>query len=182
MGPGIREGFLGTYSGHIASLQNSPGRLAQTLEESSLQVWTSGTSGVGVNKDTAVSYYEKGAVVAFLLDARIRRRTGGGSSLDDVMRLAYARYSGERGFTADEFVATASEAVGVDLKGWIQKSVASTEDLDYSEALEWYGLRFAADAPASKAWTLEVIPEATDAQEVNLRALLAPSSSKSEGR
>ena len=41
--------------------------------------------------------------MGFLLDAKIRRATAGKKSLDDVMRLAYKRYAGERGFTPEQF-------------------------------------------------------------------------------
>ena len=45
-----------------------------------------------------------------------------------------------------------SEAAGVDLKDWFARAAESTEELDYKEALDYYGLRFrpvdAATAPA----------------------------------
>ena len=94
-------------SSDIEQLQNSPGRLVQSLEQSSLDVWSSGTSGVGRNRDKTVNYYVKGPIVGFLLDARIQRATGGKKSLDDVMRQAYKRYGGERGFTPEQFRLTA---------------------------------------------------------------------------
>ena len=42
--------------------------------------------------NTSISYYIKGSVVAFLLDARIRRVSSDKRSLDDVMRAAYAKH------------------------------------------------------------------------------------------
>jgi len=123
-------------------------------------------SGVNTNANTSVSYYVKGQIAGFLLDARVRRLTNGAKSLDDVMRLAYVRYGGERGFTADEFQATASEIAGADLSGWFKRTVSSTDELDYDEALEWYGLRF---GPGSR--TLEVREDATAAQKDRLSAL-----------
>jgi predicted metalloprotease with PDZ domain len=122
-----------------------------------------------------VSYYEKGPVVGFLLDARIRRATGGGRSLDDLMRLAYARYSGDRGFTPEQFRSAAEEVAGADLGGWFRRALASTEELDYAEALDWFGLRFVPSEGPSKAWKLEVRADATDAQKGHLGDLLAPS-------
>src|SRR5262249_60060126 len=98
--------------GGISSLQNSPGRLKQTLEQASLDVWNSGTSGVGRDTKNLISYYVKGPVAGFLLDARIQRVTGGRKSLDDVMRLAYKRYSGARGFTPEQFRKTAEDVAG----------------------------------------------------------------------
>jgi predicted metalloprotease with PDZ domain len=161
--------LLAGLSARIRQLQNSPGRLLETLEQSSLNVWTNSLSGIGAGEST-VSYYVKGQVVGFLLDARIRRATDGRRSLDDVMRHAYQRYGGERGYTADEFRATAEEVAGVDLGEWFRRALASTEELDYSEALDWYGLGFAPDG----SWTLEVREDATDAQREHLRALSAP--------
>jgi predicted metalloprotease with PDZ domain len=161
---------LAALSSHIGQLQNSRGRLVQSLEDASLDVWASGTSGVGRDAATKLSYYVKGPVVGFLLDARIRRATGDKKSLDDVMRLAYRRYSGEKGFTPEQFRETAEEVAGADLKGWFRKAVASTEQLDYQEALDWYGLRFVpADDPA-KAWSLEIRDDAIEDQKRHLQA------------
>jgi predicted metalloprotease with PDZ domain len=174
-GLGGRDDFLSSLSSHIGRLQNAPGRLVQTLERSSLDVWSGGTSGIGRDGATTVSYYEKGPVVGFLLDARIRRATGGERSLDDLMRLAYARYSGDRGFTPEQFRSAAGEVAGTDLKGWFRRALASTEELDYTEALDWFGLRFVPSEESSKAWKLEVRADATDAQKGHLGDLLAPS-------
>jgi predicted metalloprotease with PDZ domain len=109
-------------------------------------------------------------VVGFLLDARIRRATDGQKSLDDVMRLAYHHYSGERGFTPEQFRATAEEVAGIDLKEWFRKAVASTDELDYREALNWFGLRFAPSDDPKKAWKLEVREDAFEAQKEHFRA------------
>ena len=161
------DAFLLSLSGQIAQLQHAPGRLRQTLEESSLDVWASeGVSGVNTNANTSVSYYIKGNVVGFLLDAAIRRSTGGAKRLDDVMRLALQRYGGSRGFTAEDFRRTASEVAGTDLSAWFARAVASTEELDYDQALDWYGLRFLSDT-----WTLEAREDATSAQRAHLAAL-----------
>lgn len=170
------DDFLSGMSGAIRQLQNSPGRLVQTLEQASLDVWTASNSGVGGNANTTVSYYTKGLVAGFLLDARIRHATNDVKSLDDVMRLAYKRYGGARGFKPEEFQATASEVAGVDLSAWFAKTLVSTEELDYSEVLDWYGLRFAqADRPdPAKAWTIEIRADATDAQKHHLEHLMAP--------
>jgi predicted metalloprotease with PDZ domain len=173
-GLGSPQDCLAALSSHITSLQNSPGRLLQTLEQSSLDVWNSGTSGVGRDTATKVSYYVKGPVVGFLLDAKVQRATGGKKSLDDVMRLAYKRYAGARGFTPEQFRKTAEEVAGVDLKEWFRKTISSVEELDYAEALDWFGLRFvtAGGQPPSPNWKLEIREDATEAQKMRLRSLL----------
>jgi predicted metalloprotease with PDZ domain len=184
-GLGSTEDYLRVLSSHINLLQNSPGRLVQTLEQSSLDVWNSGTSGVGRNRATMVDYYAKGPVVGFVLDAKIRRMTGGRNSLDDVMRLAYKRYAGERGFTPEQFRAAAAEVAGGDLNDWFRKAISSTEELDYTEALDWFGLRFAPLKETEKKdesrkeehareWKLEVRADASGAQKERLQKLLEP--------
>jgi predicted metalloprotease with PDZ domain len=184
-GLGSTEDYLRLLSSHINRLQTAPGRLVQTLEKSSLDVWSSGTSGVGRDRATTVDYYVKGPVVGFLLDAKIRRETSGRKSLDDVMKLAYKRYAGERGFTPEQFRAAAGEVAGVDLKNWFRTAISSTEELDYTEALDWFGLRFAPPKETEKKeefkkqtlaneWKLEVRVDASDTQEEHLKKLLEP--------
>jgi predicted metalloprotease with PDZ domain len=165
--------ILSSLSSHITQLQNARGRLVQTLEQSSLDVWGSGTSGVGRDPATKLSYYVKGPVVGFLLDARIRRATGDKRSLDDVMRLAYTRYAGLRGFTPEEFRATAEEVAGANLKDWFRKAISSTEELDYQHALDWFGLGFARADHSPAAWKLTILPDASDAQKRHFRTLIA---------
>ena len=65
------QDLLASLSGQIERLQNSPGRLLQSVEQSSLEVWNNSNSGVNPGAST-VSYYIKGDVLGFLLDARIR--------------------------------------------------------------------------------------------------------------
>jgi predicted metalloprotease with PDZ domain len=164
--------FLTLLSANIKSLQNSPGRLKQTLEQASLDVWTSGISGVGRDPNNLVSYYDKGPVVGFLLDAKIQRATGGRKSLDDVMRLAYKRYAGARGFTTRQFHETAEEVARVDLEDWFMKAISSVEELDYTEALDWFGLRFAEVRQPADAWQLAVREDASAEQKRRLRKWL----------
>jgi predicted metalloprotease with PDZ domain len=169
-GLGSTQDLLQLLSSNISQLQNSPGRLVQTLDQSSLDVWSSGTSGVGRDNSTTVSYYVKGPVVGLLLDAKIRHVTNGKKSLDDLMKLAYKRYSGDHGFTAAQFRETGEEVAGTDLKEWFRKALASTEEMDYSEMLDWFGLRMVVtdSKPSIKVWKLEIRDDATDTQKSHL--------------
>jgi predicted metalloprotease with PDZ domain len=159
--------YLASLSSLIGNLQTSPGRLMQSVERSSLEVWQNSNSGINAKADT-VSYYNKGNVLGLLLDAKIRRTTNGRASLDDVMRLAYRRYSGDRGFTAAEFRQTTEEVAGVDLGKWFTSAVSSTDELDYTDLLEWYGLRFVRTGGAAVPWTLERKPDQTAEQRQRL--------------
>lgn len=139
-----RKEYLKRLSKQIESLQKTPGRQVQPLDRSSFDAWIKYYRRDENTDNTAISYYTKGAVVSFLLDARIRQATNGRRSLDDVLRLAWQRYSGPRGFTQEELRATVEEVAGTGLDAWFRRAIDSTEELDYSEALAWYGLRFTA--------------------------------------
>jgi len=152
-GLGSRDDYLSDLSGQIQQLQTTPGRLVQPVAQASFDAWIRQYRPDENSPNVAISYYTKGSVVAFLLDARIRRATDGARSLDDVMRIAYQRYGGPRGFTQEEFRRLASEVAGTDLAAWFARAVDSTEELDYTEALEWFGLRFKPAQPRQdKGW------------------------------
>ena len=145
-----RKQFLKNLSKSIETLETTPGRLVQPMDEASFDAWIKLYRRDENTPNSAVSYYTKGEVVAFLLDARIRRATGGKRSLDDALRLAYRRYSGERGYTTQEFRKVLEEVAGTGLGDWLTRAVESTENLDYQEALDWYGLRFTSSEPEKK--------------------------------
>ena len=172
-GLGSLEDYLALESRHIRDLQTrQPGRLVQTLEQASAQMFER------LPADQKVDYYVKGPVVGLVLDAHIRKLTSGARSMDDVMRLEYQRWSGARGYTGAEFNQTVSDAAGVNVQDLLHTLIATTEEIDYSEMLDWFGLRFMTSEDPATAWTLEVRPDATAAQKAHLAALLAPSKAR----
>jgi predicted metalloprotease with PDZ domain len=170
-GLGTRQDVLNSLSKAITAVQTSPGRHVQTLEQASLDIFSTGGSGEGGDRNTNVSYYDKGLIVGLLLDAHIQHATNGRKSLDDLMRVAYARYSGAHGFTPEQWVATASEVAGTDLTAFFHSALRTTDELDYTEALDWFGLRFAPSDDPAKAWNLEVRPDASAEQLAHLDKL-----------
>ena len=137
--------YLASLSRQIRGLQTTPGREVQPVSLASWDAWIKFYRADENSRNTSVSYYTKGAVVGFLLDMRVRAATGGAKSLDDVLRAAYARYSGARGFMPNEFRATAEAVAGEPLSGWFAHALDSTAELDYAEALDWLGLTFGED-------------------------------------
>jgi predicted metalloprotease with PDZ domain len=151
-----RDEYLDDLSNTIELLQTTPGRLVQSAEMASFDAWIKYYRPDENSNNTSISYYTKGTVIAFLVDAKIRKATNGAKSLDDVMRAAYQKFSGAKGYTEDEFRAVAEQVGGVNLKPFFEAAVRGTKELDYSEALDTFGLRFkAAPAPSperTKAW------------------------------
>ena len=141
-GLSAREEFLDSISNQIEDLQNTPGRLVQSVEQASFDAWIKYYRPDENSPNVAVSYYTKGAVLGFLLDAKVRAATKGQKSLDDVMRAAFAKFSGTRGFTPEEFRAVAEQVSGVSLASFWTTAIEGRAELDYAEALDTFGLRF----------------------------------------
>jgi len=142
------EEYLKELSREIMVLETAPGRLTQALSDSSFDAWIKYYRRSENTANSVVSYYGKGALVGLLLDVHIRKLTNDQKSLDDVMRIAYERYSGETGFTQEQFRQIVSDVAGQDLGYWIAERVDEPGELNYDEFLEWFGLRF---APAKEA-------------------------------
>lgn len=145
-----QDAYLKRLSKVIKSLQTANGRQVQSLTDSSHDTWIKFYRPDENSKNSRVSYYTKGAVVAFLLDAKIRSATDGAKCLDDVMRTMYDRFAGKKGYSEQDFRTTASETAGVDLTAWFQATIDQTDELSYKEALQYYGLQFAADKGKDK--------------------------------
>ena len=148
-----RDEFLEDLTAQIEAVQNTGGRQVTPVDMASFDAWIKQYRPDENTANTSVNYYSKGTVIAFLLDARIRRVTNGKQSLDDAMRLAYGRYSGAKGYTMEQFYQVMSDVAGTNLRPFFASAVESTEELNYKEALDWYGLRFrAVDSRAARAW------------------------------
>ena len=146
-----REEYLGNLSAVIEELQTTPGRLVQSVELASFDAWIRYYRPDENSANVSISYYTKGLVMAFLLDARIRQITNGAKSLDDVMRAAYEKYSGDRGYTSDQFREVAEQVAGGRLTDFWNTAVRGVQELDYAEALSVYGLRFRPAAATGRA-------------------------------
>ena len=156
-GLSTRDEYLEALSNQIETLQTTPGRLVQSAAGASFDAWIKQYRPDENSPNVSISYYTKGAVIALLLDAKIRKATNGAKSLDEVMRAAYARYSGARGYTPEQFRQVAEEVSGLNLQAFWDTAVEGTGELDYTEALEAFGLRFKAAPPPTtdkpaKAW------------------------------
>lgn len=142
--------YIARLSRSISGVQATPGRLIQSLADSSHDAWIKFYRSDEMTRNTEISYYTKGSVVAFLLDMKVRELTDGEKSLDDVMREFYATHSGDVGYEEEEFRALVSEMVGEDMTDWFASAIDSTDELDYAPALEYLGLQIPAVEAAQR--------------------------------
>jgi predicted metalloprotease with PDZ domain len=136
------EEFLSGTARAFQGLQNTPGRMEQTVEESSFDAWIKFYRPDENSVNSQVSYYDKGAIVGLLLDLEIRKRSNGSKSLDDVMRYLYAQFFKKNGnYKPADFQKAAELMAGTSLEDFFAKYVRSTTELDYNGALAVAGLR-----------------------------------------
>ncbi|MEM1067506.1 MAG: PDZ domain-containing protein [Planctomycetota bacterium] len=138
--------YLKDLTKQIERLQNTEGRLRQSLADSSYDSWIKFYRPNENSSNTTISYYNKGAIVAFLLDIEIRRLTDNKRSLDDVMQKLYESFALKDGYTNQDVMETVNGIVKSDWESWFENAIHSTEELDYQPALNWLGLEFARDA------------------------------------
>jgi predicted metalloprotease with PDZ domain len=133
--------YLQLLAETITRVMRTPGRLVQTLAESSFDAWTKFYKQDENAPNSIVSYYAKGALVALALDLTIRRDTGGEKSLDTVMRALWEHH-GRTGIGVSErgVERLAAEVTGLDLGAFFEQALDSTEDLDLQDFLATVGV------------------------------------------
>jgi predicted metalloprotease with PDZ domain len=135
------RGYLELLAQIITRVMRTPGRLVQTVAESSFDAWTKFYKQDENAPNAIISYYAKGALVALALDLTVRRDTAGVKSLDDIMRALWLHH-GKPGIGVPErgVEAIAEEVTGLDLSGFFRQALDSTEDLDLSPLLQSMGI------------------------------------------
>jgi predicted metalloprotease with PDZ domain len=115
----------------------SAGRSVQSIAESSFDAWTKFYKQDENGPNVIVSYYAKGAVVAFGLDVTLRRLSDNRVSLDDLMRALWERY-GRAGIGVPErgIEQVAESLVDRPLAEFFTAYVYGTDELPLAD---WFG-------------------------------------------
>jgi len=149
----VRAGFADKVTEYLERLGQGfreiaelPGARRMSLSQASMDAWIKYYRPDENSRNTSVSYYTKGGLVALMLDLRIRRLSGGRATLADALRLGWKRYT-ERGegYPDGAMLALASEAAGSDLAAFFAAYVDGTEELRPDEDLAWVGLRLGSE-------------------------------------
>jgi predicted metalloprotease with PDZ domain len=128
-------------------LQNTPGRLEQSVEESSFDSWIKFYRPDENSVNSQISYYDKGGVLGLLLDLEIRKRSNGAKSLDDVMRYLYVEFfKKDRNYSPTDFQKACELMAGSSLEEFFNRFVRGKEELDY-KVFEAAGLRLETNGP-----------------------------------
>jgi len=137
------------------------GRLEQSLEEASFDAWIRHYKPTEFSPNSTVSYYDKGAMVAWMMDAELRLASGGAHGLDHLFATLWQR-GGDGPVTDGALRAAYGELTGNDPGPFWRGYIQGRAELDSGAIQQAYGLRFAAKAP----WELLANGEADDPDAV----------------
>ncbi len=102
--------------------------------------------------DAYLHVYDRGAVMAWLIDAQIRGAHHGERSLIDVIMALHAQYGPERPFDEGGFFDAFCEVAEVPgLRAFFAKHVEGREPLPYTDALKLVGLEYQSKGSEVKA-------------------------------
>lgn len=148
--------YLGMLGKTINELSRIAGPKRQSLADSSFDAWIKYYRQDENSPNAIVSYYRKGSLVALVLDLRIRQRTQGKRSLDDVMRHLWqeigAKFDAgaDVGLEENEFADLVEASTGVDVADDVARWAYGTGQLPLAEMVAPFGLKLEWDRPSSQ--------------------------------
>jgi len=163
-----RVQLLNRMANEISTLEREPGRKLMSAETSSFSAWFFDRSPQMQETNfpnTTISYYNKGALLAMLLDLEIRSSTQGRKSLLDVMHYMYhafyeapaaSYYGSGRGYEEKDVVEAVNSIAGSDFASFFERYVSGTDPLPYQDALTMGGLQLHMETPADALPSLGV--------------------------
>ena len=135
------EAYLRLLAQSITRVQQTKGRLKQSLAESSFTAWNKFYKQDENSPNAIVSYYQKGALAALCLDLAIRSKSSGRHTLDSVMQQHYRDWLETRqGIPEKQWQARCQAFTGLDLEDFFQTTLYSTADLPLAELLATIGI------------------------------------------
>ncbi|MEG0822759.1 MAG: PDZ domain-containing protein [Burkholderiaceae bacterium] len=142
--------YLDRLAKTLDTVQGASGRHKQSVAESSFDAWIKYYRQDENSPNAIVSYYQKGSLIALVLDLTIRAQTQGKKSLDDVMRLLWSQHqeagADYAGVGEDDITEAVFDATGLELGQFIAELTEGTEDPDYAALLGAFGVTLTAEA------------------------------------
>ncbi|MCZ8293704.1 MAG: peptidase M61 [Hylemonella sp.] len=130
-------GYLRLLNKSINQLQQTPGRLIQSVAQASFDAWVKYYRVDENTPNATVSYYGKGALVALCLDLTLRAE--GPHTLDDVMRALWLRCKAGP-MAESDLLAVLQDLSGRSWSRELKRWVHGTAELPLRELLEQHGV------------------------------------------
>lgn len=145
------EKFLKDLAEEWTAYVRKPGRNYAPIDQLSFEAWVKAYQPAPNHRNTAISYYEKGAFLGLSLDLELRTRSARhgrqGSLVGLFRRLMKSHGAPELGITYDDIVAAASEEAGEDMAWFFDRYVRGTEEVPLPQLLPAVGIAVEAVPP-----------------------------------
>lgn len=142
-----RDTYLELLAKTLGAVRRGSGRQLQSVADSSFDAWIKYYRQDENAPNAIVSYYAKGSLVALALDLAIRAKSAGAKSLDDVMRLLWARFGDGSGIAEDALPGLIREATGVDVARLLRAATEGCDELPLERLFKPFGI--------TQAWKAE---------------------------
>lgn len=134
------NGYLQALTNDVNAVENRPGNQVQSAALASFDAWIKYYRPDENSANTSISYYNKGALLAMLLDLKILAATQGERRLDNVLKAAYEQFyiAEQRGFEEQEFQELIEQIAGTSVAD-IFHAAHNAGPLDYNSYLNAAG-------------------------------------------
>ena len=132
------------------------GRFNYSVAESGFDTWLDGYVPGAPNRK--VSIYNEGALLAFMLDAKIRTNSNNKASMHDVMKSLYENFAlKNKGYSSEDFQKTISEFAKEDITEFFENYYHGTHSFEpvLAQALEQVGLNM--ELMHNRAWSTRIL-------------------------
>ncbi|MGM9517002.1 M61 family metallopeptidase [Roseateles sp. DB2] len=136
--------YLKLLTGNVNTVLSGPGRLRQSVAQSSFEAWTKYYRQDENSPNSIVSYYVKGSLLALCLDLSLRAGGTKGASLDALMRKLW-RETPDRLLDEAQVLAAVESLGSAELSGQLRDWIHGCEDLPLAPLLEKFGVQWTAD-------------------------------------
>lgn len=138
-----KEEFYADLAKRLDKFVHTPGRLVQSVSESSFDSWISLGGDHGTN--FGVNIYSEGYIASWLMDELILKQSGRKASYRELHNQLYQRFGKTTAFTAKDVIDIASELTGEDQNPWWQQQVEQPLNFDIEPLLASFGLQWQQD-------------------------------------
>lgn len=137
------EKYLDLVSSTINTIENAAGNKIQSASESSFDAWIKYYRRNENSTNSTISYYDKGALIALVIDMEIMNQSKGSKNLDDLMKYMYDEYYTKlnRGFTDEEFQKGVEKLTGKSMDLFFRNQIYGTQAFDYNTIFTSAGLK-----------------------------------------
>ena len=141
MGKISNQVYVNRIAAEISSVENTPGSHLESAAEASWDAWIKYYRPNENSRNQTVSYYDKGSLLGYVLNAWIIKSTQGQKSIDDVFKYLYQAYYKKlnRGFTDAELEDAFSKVAGTSAKPLFKSYVYGVQTPDYRNLFNEFG-------------------------------------------